>query len=1653
MGVWNKVRNYGEYTQKNLEQADKRGGLWRSLNYHVYTPRSEVMNDQGVWHSIRYGKSFKDLYDTSFSSPNKLPRDANNNIDYVNANPILEKILSDKEKELNIKPEYKNKPKRSIIDRLIDAINIGQYTVMGALYNATDKNAKTKWYEGALKGLKSANPIGEDYKEYEKSFGDVLDNLGWKKEKNPDGKWYKPWTWSAKNTARNITSLSGDIFLDPLNYLSLGTKELLSGTGKRVGKEIVEETSEQTAKQILKEVGDKATTENVDEIIRQLDNLKGIKKGGRGISYGLQNVPFLNKIGGGKYNKTIVDADTIRKFSDDIGIGRITNQLTRGLKESKIGRLFNNVDLQQLARLDDVEAGKVLKFIEKGYGNNIELIRANIDTIEWVDKNLAKLPVEKQELITDLLENPTKWRYRKYKIDFGDTELGKEFKEKINKFLENATEDAPTIKGDKVKNIVDVLDGKKTIEEISTTKPVSSDITYDDIVNILDEAHITWKNYRKFYDKSNYDNIVQLAKDSNVTSKFEKVRMLNDAVFGGKEVISPIANQHRVNELYDMLTDGVPFDKLAGEIDKSYKSSLNARGVEIHDFLRNKFGYKNYREDVLGKIDKYRNKIDKAVRNQLSDEFGYSNIPPRIQQRYDSLFKQMQFARDNRQSHLIKPEHIEEFKKLGDQIDAFNSRYAELMQSHPDYKNLDKYLNIKRDREFLSKELFRMKPKEFKKFMTDQANKKLSDLSEFVDANKDDVRDKFVMQQEIERQAKKLNSPIDINKIRNDLSEIYFNQSYDDMVKSQDSSSKIRLNFLDKEVRKKVKYLERSHADAVRYKQSLGVIDDNIKEKYALKNYQPLFSKVDKPISSGVDVVQDVIDNTSNQKEVVDTISKMPKQLQDKIKDDLLEYKSDKIIKTGNEFIDVETGEILDKLPDADTNFLNYVEFKNNQKKVSNIINKNFDEIIPTARNNINEAIKNVAEGTGNSNDVYNKIKAYQEALTDKEVFEQLARFEYGDDVVDKATTRVRDVIVNGKTVDEQVIKITEELANLFDDMAVKEMKAGVLSHDKFIYNYVYHMLTPEGKKFVEKPKNKHLITDMFGFGNKFNVHNLDRKYEGTIKEINAHMKEKYGVDKFFETEISNIYLARALKHNEVMYDAKFTNEMFKRFGKKINHVSQLGGNDRAVISYHDLKRFTYKLDEDNKVKLFQKLGIADDVLDEYVTPLIELTPDQVKRIGNYAPGLPMYGVNNIMVDKANRLAKIQKAKDINVLLKLHDKFLHLYKMNVTAVIPGFHVRNKYSNMFQNYLDIGSEAISPKNQKQALDILTGKEGFIKTRFGKKISYEDIRQQMSAHGLMDSGYFTSELHQKIKSGELPKLDNYNLNPLDAEKFILYKLGRFFGGVIENQDKTVNFVANLKLGRSFTESAEHVNKFLFDYSDLTDFEMNVMRRIIPFYTWIRKNTPLQLEMMLEKPYIYRNLFKTLNTIESNVPDDMKIDREYLNDFAQDWIQLPGKAKNPEGRDEPLLWNPNLPYDDVDRFFNLLTPIESTKKLITQANPLIKMPIELGLNKHIFFDSPIERYPGHTVNMPGYLDPIGHIKGEPAQMSPKVRYVLDQIASLQALGKYVEKKGFDRTVHGINHLSGVKVMSYDYEKYKYYMLQERLRELEELKEQNNN
>ena len=395
--------------------------------------------------------------------------------------------------------------------------------------------------------------------------------------------------------------------------------------------------------------------------------------------------------------------------------------------------------------------------------------------------------------------------------------------------------------------------------------------------------------------------------------------------------------------------------------------------------------------------------------------------------------------------------------------------------------------------------------------------------------------------------------------------------------------------------------------------------------------------------------------------------------------------------------------------------------------------------------------------------------------------------------------------------------------------------------------------------------------------------------------------------------------------------------------------------------------------------------------------------------------------VHQTLINKANQSRKLQMLKDHNRLLAMYDKFLHFVKLNQTVIMPAFHMRNKFSNMFNSWLGVGQDALKPATQIDAFKTVRGQGD----KYGKMIdelgmTWDEVYDLARAHGVIDEGYFAKDVgaHSQTQ-GLFRKWIKGKYDITDTKNFFAYKVGTDVGGTIENTDRLVHFVSRLKSGDKPWKAAESVEKYLFDYSNITAFEANVMKRIFPYYVWMRKNGALQVEQLLEKPFKYALVAKATHAIENSNDEKTKMNPAYVDRFAQDWIQLPFTVKNPKGVTERVMLNPNMPYMDLSRIPKITSPIKSIEDLISQMAPMIKAPIELGLNRNMKFEQPIfkpstEEHPTTTAGS-------------------AANYLFSNFAGYNVGKDMVNKTGLDLGLQMLNNVSGVKLLSYDYETYK--------------------
>jgi hypothetical protein len=326
-------------------------------------------------------------------------------------------------------------------------------------------------------------------------------------------------------------------------------------------------------------------------------------------------------------------------------------------------------------------------------------------------------------------------------------------------------------------------------------------------------------------------------------------------------------------------------------------------------------------------------------------------------------------------------------------------------------------------------------------------------------------------------------------------------------------------------------------------------------------------------------------------------------------------------------------------------------------------------------------------------------------------------------------------------------------------------------------------------------------------------------------------------------------------------------------------------------------------------------------------------------------------------------------------IVKHYDPVNHWLKGWLTTS-PGFLERNIFGGTFNNWL------ANVRNPAWT----TVKVGKILRSKNRSVGEEAFHDLLNHMGLLNSGFFTSDLGSDV-GGRLIDLGHgpnkaWSVNPFAGiaggekspllpfmnrrvnERFVEPMLrgtlaydrvtkaleqGRFASlGIHKLEDITDKelagrFVQEVRDSGLMDEVLADVAKYHFDYEDLSRFERQVGRRVIPFYTWTRKNIPLQLEAMFTKPgrtlaaygHVKRNL-------EGMTPQQ---------DVVPQWFGTEGLMRLPFQQPGGQTYGGvQLPFKDV---FNAL---DVTGMGLGMVSPLIKAPIEARQGKQFFGDLPL-------------------------------------------------------------------------------------------------
>jgi hypothetical protein len=226
------------------------------------------------------------------------------------------------------------------------------------------------------------------------------------------------------------------------------------------------------------------------------------------------------------------------------------------------------------------------------------------------------------------------------------------------------------------------------------------------------------------------------------------------------------------------------------------------------------------------------------------------------------------------------------------------------------------------------------------------------------------------------------------------------------------------------------------------------------------------------------------------------------------------------------------------------------------------------------------------------------------------------------------------------------------------------------------------------------------------------------------------------------------------------------------------------------------------------------------------------------------------------------------------------------------------------------------------------------------------------------GVLESGWYSADIDFSIKQA--------------FSKGGISGRGMSVGRTIENNARLAHFLDRVVgRGKSAEEAALSVKKYLFDYGDLTHFERNVMKRIMPFYTWTRKNVPLQLEALYKTPEKFAPIAIPIRNRE---PLDL-LRLKYANPNL--YHRLPLELQR------TLTTVTYVPMEGLLPAADLSKVVDPGQLIWELLSPFIKEPIEQIANVDVYSSRKIQTNRGETQPWLGI------------EVNPRIRHLLSTVS----------------------------------------------------------
>ena len=1422
-----------------------------------------------------------------------------------------------RQQEYNKKYAKEHTSKRGTLDRILGVL--GYNGITQGLYNITDNDDSTTFVGGLKQGLKYWNPTTDDVSD-RKTFSDVLKNLGWE-DKDPDH-------LSVSDVGRGAVGFIGDVVTDPLSYINpfSSAAKIVKGSGYGLDavKAVKEATHSKSFAEVSKYLSDAGTN---------ADKIKYMK--------GTTAKDFMKAA---NYDKTLSPEQTKEvaermsyNFNRDIQKLRLHPENEEGLSMG-IGHLLPFDEKRRKALNNEIISSKSLRqlgdsTISPYYNSLAKKIR-----ISKMGQRFSKKAQTEAQAAKNGINKTTNLYALARKVqgfdeavkDAGDYDIGNALYEVFKDSDEG-----------------ELLDIITSIEDGS----------FSDMRNLLDIKEAAFKKaYKKVGDNEyikksdgsrinkSQDEIMGEMNFSDEIGQFEDTKSILQQKRDALDAIENFVKKHE-----GMITDDFTKDiyRLTGKTYNKDSSAFElAEALLLHNKYQKSGGFLN------------------ILKNMQTDD-----MPETIKKAYDSILKNsdesaarrtvLNSEKDKLQTAIAKAaKRAEEDSLKGKQI---NDSYNEFLQNN-EPKFIDKNGGVKKATTISNDEIKLQK-----------INNELSELDKIDSVYKTDFVkpdfDKFTVK-EMRSLAKDLGIKNYSRANRTDIIS-KLNQHYTSSRITDEGWQHIIDNASPSDLRKLVDGVknDKEYNKLNKWLDSTKTAQQKIDDYFNSESFQ-FFKDADHLMTDkratfvGSDKVGKYVENLP---EINDRLNH--------IEGIVNAFKRGEVTKEAFTTAQIDAVNVfIDRMNQIAKDEITAGIMTEEQ------FNKYFERYFSHILKNKDKAASAVIEKTNGS------FKQFWQFAS--KGFSKSRKSNMVVDSVDKNgermfKTAIWDVYLERALTSNQVLA-NKNIVSFINDMFVKPLKHPLDSAEKgyvkgMFYEDVQNTINSSLAHLVEKEK-KAWIRDMWQSYSDDTDEFLDAmRTNGWLPEhIEANLRSaqkrvsdlEYMISRNLDKEsfafkYSNNkdkpYIDRSVLETqleEAKKQLKNASEIFKQhIGESIENAAdgyiELVKDEIIRPAYDEIVTNIFGKDTAGRIKFSANNAIT------------VMTDEEIRRFTDIFTDAKIMQYDVDAVDKVNKMSKMQQAELQPKLLTLYDKFLKIWKATNTLVAPSFHVQNSASNAFQSFLSIGSDALNPKSIKLAKNILSTNDPYQTVKIsGKKYTYQKLNRLAKKYGVIDENFAAYDFGKDKptrwelgqRNADLQKLSDVKWKDSPIWDSVL-QTSTVIGSNIESIQRMNLWIGRLKKGDDFEEATRKVDQFLFDYSDLTDFEQNIMKRVIPFYTFMRKNIPMELEAMLNTPSIFRNINYGIDEIQNM--DENTVPENKRNEWRQDYIEIP-YSRNLTDTSENIGINPQFPYQQLDRL--------DVDKLIGSTSPLIKMPLEAYTGSYAYtgmdIDSPLEYILGQSL-----------------------------------------------------------------------------------------